>query len=82
MRLFAPTALRFGARFPPSRERRLIPNLYGPGGRGGFISAPARRLFLALSYQTIWFQQLAPTQVRFLVSLFRMTWTVDLICIR
>ena len=51
------------------------------GGRGGFDkSAPAERLFLALSYQTIWFQQLPPTQVRFLVSPFRMTSTVDLIC--
>ena len=52
------------------------------GGRDGFIIRPYRRLSLALSYQTIWFQQLPPTQVRFLVSPFRMTSTVDLICKR
>ena len=75
--------LPFGARFLPSQgTKAIIPNMYGPGVGADSLSAPARRLFLALSYQTIWFQQLPPTQVRFLVSPFRMTSTVDLICMR
>ena len=36
----------------------------------------------APAYQTTWFQQLLPTQVRFLVSRFRMTSVVDLTRIR
>ena len=44
-----------------------------PGVQGRYANRPCRRLFLAFAYQTTWFQQLPPTQVRLLVLRFRMT---------
>ena len=52
----------------------------GPGVQGRGLARPCG--FLAFAYQTIWFQQLVPTQVRFRVSRFRMTSAVDLIRMR
>ena len=67
------------------REGGFLPGHPSPPGRGAGGEGLVRErtlLFLALPYQTNWFQQLSPTQVRFLVSLFRMTSVVDFTRIR